>query len=89
MLAMRQSKTLTALSTPALAITNGRYLFQSIERSSVPETGTVRTAAETGSVNELAVGPDAYAGVRKSNILTVPSVEHVARMSGWCGEKSA
>jgi hypothetical protein len=58
-LAMRQSQTLTTLSTPALAITNGRYLFQSMERSSVPEAGTVRTAAETGSVNELDVGPDA------------------------------
>ena len=56
---MRQSQILTTLSTPALAITNGRYLFQSIERSSVLEAGTVRAAAETGSVNELEAGPDA------------------------------
>lgn len=59
MLAMRQSQTLTSLSTPALAISNGRYLFQSMESNSVPDAGTVRTAAETGFVNELDAGPDA------------------------------
>jgi hypothetical protein len=40
-----------ARSTPALASVNGRYLFQSSERSSVPLAGTVSAAADSGRVN--------------------------------------
>ena len=56
----------------------------------MPEAGTVRAAADSGCVKLLVFGLDvAYDCERKSNILRVPSAEHVARMSGWCGEKRA
>lgn len=45
------------------------------------EAGTMSAAAATGLVKVLVVG--AYAGVRRSKILSVPSVEHVAIISGW------
>lgn len=61
---------------------NGRYLFQSSERISVPDAGTVSAAAERGCVKLLFAGPWAYAGARRSKILSVPSVEHVAMTSG-------
>ncbi len=78
---IRQSHTRIVLSTPALARTNGRYLFQSIESISPPEAGTVSAAAVNGAVNELLWG--ANDDVRRSKILTVPSVEPVARISPW------
>lgn len=53
----------------------------------MPDAGTVRAAAVVGWVKLFVIG--AYDGDRTSNIFRVPSVEHVARMSGWCGEKSA
>lgn len=70
-------------------MTNGRYLFQSKESISVPDAGTVSAAAVTGLVKAFAFGPETKDGARRSKILTVPSVEQVAMMSGWCGEKRA
>lgn len=71
------------LSTPALASTNGRYLFQSMERTSVVDAGMVSVAAVRG-VAKLPAPPilGAYVCVRRSKILIVPSVEQVARISG-------
>lgn len=89
-LTILQSQTFTILSTPALAKRNGWYLFQSMLRISVPDAGTVNAAAWTGFVKLFTPGPaGVYPGVRRSNILTVPSVEHVASISGWWGEKRA
>lgn len=45
------------------------------------EAGTMSAAAETGLVKAFVVG--AYAGIRRSKSLSVPSVEHVAIISGW------
>ena len=87
---MRQSQTLIALSTPALARRNGRYLFQSSVRTSPPDAGTVSAAAVRGAVKVFVPGPEGvYAGERRSKIFSVPSVEQVATTSGWCGEKRA
>jgi hypothetical protein len=53
-----------------------------MDRISVPDAGIVRAAAEIGLVKVLVLGPVfRYAGVRKSKILRVPSVEQLARIS--------
>jgi hypothetical protein len=80
---------LIILSTPALARSHGRYLFQSIVSTSVPDAGTVRAAEESGAVKVLERVEGAYDGARRSNSLRVPSVEQVATTSGWWGEKRA
>src|SRR5712675_750583 len=77
---MRQSHILTGLSSPALASTSGRYLFQSSASSSLGAAGTVSTAAESGDVNVLDVR--AKAGARRSKKRMVPSPEQVAIRSG-------
>ena len=55
---MRQSQTLMALSTPALASSHGRYLFQSSVRTSPPDAGTVSAGAARGAVKALEPGAE-------------------------------
>lgn len=89
------------LSTLPVAITHGRYLFQSRLRISVGCAGTSREGFATwskggadiwfaGRGRPLSAGGGAYDGVvRRSNIFRVPSVEHDARIEGVWGEKRA
>ena len=83
---IRQSHTLTTLSTPALATVIGLYLFQSTLNISVPDAGIVNAAAES---DEPDVGPGTKDGARRSKILSVPSAEPVRTTSGLCGENWA
>ena len=53
----------------------------------MPDAGTVIAAVARGAVKLLAAGEKD--GWRRSKTLTVPSVEHVERRFGLCGEKSA
>lgn len=67
---------------------NGWYLFQSNDRISIPEAGTVNAARETGVSNDAGgTLPGVYeklpaTATRRSKILSVPSDEQVAKMSG-------
>jgi len=70
-------------------------LFQSNDKISIPEAGTVNAARETGVSNDpggtvpgAKEEPPATA-TRRSKIFSVPSDEQVAKISGWCGEKIA
>lgn len=86
--AMRRSCIRTERSTDAVAMMLGWYLFQSSERTSVGCAGMVRLARSAGAgvtpVGSALEDPTCF----RSQILSRPSDEHDASVSGEWGEKS-
>lgn len=97
------SKVLMILSTPAVAITLLRYLFQSCVRASEGGKpgrlepmgdGEARAAAAAAAAGDAWMEMlatrwlEALAGVRRSKMRRVESLETEDRMEGLCGEKA-